>query len=246
MNLRRQDVVRSRVIHSALRSLVASLMLVVAASTLGAQQEPASDPHRWATALTLDLGSIPDAFTVQCGSGSYPSYGGGLAVLFRARRWVVATLDVRMSEMPDLYGCDAVAPAPVLIGPNEWESWAAKQFPNGVATPPLVRNALHIGVETSPEDPLLRATVGGGMIWTGTRTPFASVAIGGGSRGRGARFYWDLESSFCALRVRETHTRVRLDSNVATPLPPRIVSYVEHPTWTALHIGLEIPVVSSR
>src|SRR5215467_6911401 len=225
MTLLRQMDVRGR----GARSVVVLVTLLVAGSVVGAQQGPASDPHRWATALTIDLGSIPDDFADQCGSGSAPSYGGGLAVLFRPRRWVVAILNTRVSNEPPGTGCQLSIPAPVQIGPNEFENWAEKRFPNGVAATPLVRNSLHIGVETSPEDPLLRATVGGGMIWTGHKTPFASVAIGGGSRGSGARFYWEVETSVCAVRVRETHTRYQLDSNITTPLPSRIVSYVEHP-----------------
>jgi len=132
--------------------------------------------------------------------------------------------------------------SPRQIGPNEFES-DGTTFPNGVPVRPFVRNALHIGVETSPESPsLLRATVGAGMIWTGKRTPFASVGIGGGSRGRGARFYWDVETSVCAVRIGETNTRFRMDSNVETVLSSTTVSHVEHPFWTALHIGLEMPV----
>jgi hypothetical protein len=218
---------------------------LVAGSVAGAQQASATDPHRWATALTLDLGSMPDDFASQCGSGSEPSYGGGLSVLFRPRRWIVAAVDARMNDVPPVFGCPLNIPPVAQVGPNEYENWAEKEFPNGVAAKPLVRSALHIGVETPPGAPLLRATVGGGMIWTAKKTPFASVAIGGGSRGSGARFYWEIETDICAVRVRETHTRYQVDSNVPTPLPSRIVSYVEHPQWTALHVGLEIPVTSS-
>ena len=241
MTLRRQNVVRSRVIGGALRTLVATLL--VAGSAVDAQQRPASDPHRWATALSLDLGSLPGDFDTRCGSspkGSESSFGGGFAVLFRPRRWVVAALDTRVSDVPYSNGCKTTAP----IAQDGYHI-AVREFPNGVAQKPLVRNAIHLGVETPPGALLLRATVGGGMIWTGSSTPFASVAIGGGSGGRGARFYWEVETNVSAVRVRETYTGFRADANGVTILPTRIVSYVEHPRWTALHVGLELPVVSS-
>ena len=245
MNLHRQNVVRSCLIDGALRTLVALATLAVAGSTGGAQQVLATDQHRWATALTVDLGSLPGDFDTQCGSsskGTEPSLGGGLAVLFRPRRWVVATLDTRVSDVPYSNACKTIIPAPIT---SDGYKIAVREFPNGVAQKPLVRNALHIGVETPPGPLLLRATVGGGMIWTGSSTPFASVAIGGGSGGRGARFYWDVETSVSAVRVRETYTGYLVGPNGVTLLPSRIVSYVEHPLWTALHVGLELPVAST-
>jgi hypothetical protein len=243
MTLRRQNAVRRRVIDGALRTLVALATLVVAGSAVPAQQGPATDQHRWATALTLDLGSLPGDFDTRCGSsskGSEPSFGGGLAVLFRPRRWFVATLDTRVSDVPYSNACKTTAPIA-----HDGYHITAREFPNGVAGKPLVRNAIHIGVETPPGALLLRATVGGGMIWTGSSTPFASVAIGGGTGGRGARFYWEVETSGSAVRVRETYTGYLLDQNGVTLLPSKIVSYVEHPLWTALHVGLELPVGSS-
>lgn len=224
--------------------LLGFVAVSVAGTPSGAQQADTKDPHRWSAAATVDVGGLPDAFGDQCGSGSVASYGGGLTALFRPRRWLVVAADVRASAVPDIFGCSLVLPAPVLIGPNEYENWASKQYPSGVAATPLVRTVLHVGAETPPGSPLLRATVGGGVIWTGSRTPVGTLTIGGGTRGRGARFYWEVETSACSLRVTEVHTRFRIDSNVSTPLPSRISSYVEHPRWTALHLGLEIPVAS--
>ena len=200
------------------------------------------DPHRWAAGVSLDVGSIPDAFATQCGSGTTPAYGGGLSVLVRPRRWLIVAADTRVSTFPDVgFGCSLNLPAPVQVGPNEYENWADKEYPKGVPRTPLYQSVLHVGVETPPGSPLFRATVGGGVIWTGRRTPMGTMAIGGGSRGGGARFYWELETSVCRVDVREEHTRFRFDSNTTTPLPSRIVSYVEHPRWTLLHLGLERP-----
>jgi len=245
MTLHRQNVVYGRIRHDA-GPVVALTALLLAGSSVAAQR-PASDPHRWASALTLDLGNLPGDFDTDCGSsskGSEPSFGGGFAVLFRPRRWVVATLDTRVSDVPYSNACKGIIPASVPIEQDGYKI-TAREFPNGVAQKPLVRNAIHVGVETPPGVLLLRATVGGGMIWTGSPTPFASVAIGGGSGGRGARFYWDVETSVSAVRVRETYTGYLLDSNGVTLLPSRIVSYVEHPLWTALHVGLELPLFST-
>jgi hypothetical protein len=239
--LHRQNVGRGTVARGPLA--IALSTLLASSSVAGAQRASAGDPHRWAGAITLDLGALPDDFASQCGTSSAPSYGGGLTAIFRPRRWFITSVDARVSDvMAGGLGCKLTIPAPVQIGPNEWENWAGKAYPSGVAAKPLVRNALHIGVETPPGAPLLRVTVGGGMIWTGSTTPFASIAIGGGSSGRGARFYWEVETNVCAIRVRETHTRFRIDSTVSTPLPSRVVSYVEHPRWTALHVGLEMPL----
>jgi hypothetical protein len=131
------------------------------------------------------------------------------------------------------------------IGPNEFENSATKTYPNGVPSTRLVRTALHVGVET-PNSPLLRATVGGGMIWSGRYLPFWTVAVGGSSPGR-VRLHWGLETSVTRVRVREEHTRYLWDpaTLTQTPLPSRITSYVNNLKWTSLQLGVEIPLASS-
>lgn len=219
------------------------ITVLVVGSAGGAQQAKARDPHRWAAGVTLDVGGIPDDFANQCGSGTTPAYGGGLSVLVRPRRWLIVAADTRVSTFPDVgFGCSLNLPAPVQVGPNEYENWAGKEYPKGVPTTPLYQSVLHVGVETPLGSPLFRITVGAGVIWTGRRTPMGTMAIGGGSRGRGARFYWEIETNVCRVDVREEHTRFRFDSTTTTPLPSRIVSYVEHPRWTLLHLGLEVPL----
>src|SRR5262249_36773343 len=130
-------------------------------------------------------------------------------------------------------------------GPTEFESWAAKTYPNGIPSTPLVRTALHVGVET-PGTPWLRATVGGGVFWSGNYLPFGTVAIGGSSPGR-VRLHWGLETSMTRVRVREEHMRFRVDTTTftQTPLPSRITSYVETLKWTSFQLGVEIPVIGS-
>jgi hypothetical protein len=200
------------------------------------------DSHRWAAAIAVDAGSIPGDFASQCGSGSEASLGAGLSVLFRPRRWLVTAFDTRATGT--LEGCKLFLPAPVQIGPNMYENWAAKQYPGGVPAEPLVRSALHVGVELPPGAPPLRVSVGAGVIWTGHQTPFAALAIGGGSNGRGARFFWELETNICRIHVTEVHTRYRIDSTSMepVPLPSRTASYIAHPRSTVLHLGMEVPL----
>ena len=117
MILCRQNAVHCCMPHGAGRRVVALVALVLASSSVGAQR-PASDPHRWATALTLDLGVLPGDFDTDCGSGlkgSEPSFGGGLAVLFRPRRWVVATLDTRVSDVPHSNACKTIIPPIITL-----------------------------------------------------------------------------------------------------------------------------------
>jgi hypothetical protein len=243
LTLHRQFAVRGRRLRIVGGPVLACIALFVG-SVSGAQQVEVTDPHRWAATIALDGGTLPDEFVTRCGFGSdpTPSLGAGLGLLFRPGRWLVAGADTRLSISPVGLGCKLTIPAPVRIGPNEYENYSPKGYPNGAPADPLVRSALHIGVETPPGSPLLRATVGIGVTWASDRTPFGTVAIGGGSRGRGARFYWGLETSVCRVNVTETHTRFRSDSNTMTPLPSRIVSYVDHPRWTMLHLGMEFPL----
>lgn len=245
LTLPRQTTVcgrRDRVAHASLLMLI---VLVVGVSDTGAQQVEGRDPHRWAAAIAIDAGSIPDAFAFQCGSGTTPSVGGGLAALVRPRRWLLAAADTRVSTVPDRL-CGRSLPVPQQIGPNEYETQGYKQYQNGVPPRPLVQSALHVGVETPTRFVRLRATVGGGVIWTGHGTPFGTAAVGIASSDRGIRVYGELETSVCRVQAREEHTRFRRDSNTTTPLPSRIVSYAEHPRWTLLHLGIEVPLASWR
>jgi hypothetical protein len=46
-------------------------------------QSPERDSYRWAIAPAFDVGSVPDEYSVHCDDGLVPSYGAGVAVLFR-------------------------------------------------------------------------------------------------------------------------------------------------------------------
>jgi hypothetical protein len=217
----------------------------VVGPVLAAQDVNASGRNRWALAVTLDAGRMPDDFGNQCGSGAMDVAGGGATLLFRPRPGLVAGVDTRMSGRFPPLGCKTILPGPTPIGPNEFENWAPKGYPNGVPSTPFLRNALHVGLET-PNSPLLRATVGGGMIWSGRYLPFGTVAIGGSTPGR-VRLHWGLETCMTRVRVREEHTRYFLDTATftQTPLPSRVRSYVETLKWTALQLGVEVPVAGS-
>jgi hypothetical protein len=214
---------------------------LTAVAGIGGAQAPSS--HRWAAVVNVDAGSMPDDFGDACAlvSGRAGGAGGGVGVLFRPRPWLVTKVDTRATVGLSLTGCKTLIPL-TQIGPNQFELWAPRTYPNGGATEPLVRSAVHVGVET-PGGPLLRATVGAGMIWTGRNVPYGSFAIGGGSRGRGSRFYWELEANLSRPAVREVHGRFQLDSaGQQIPLPSRIASYHAYMGWTMLHLGVEIPI----
>jgi hypothetical protein len=226
--------------------IAAFVVLSLTGSSSAAQGLAANDPHRWAVAATLDVGGLPDDFANQCSyptNGGAPAVGGGLTVLRRFHRWMLAAVDTRVTGAPIEYGCKLVVPAPVQIGPNEYENSGGRQLSSGVPSRPLVQNAVQFGVETPSGYWPLRATVGAGEIWSAHQTPFATLTVGGGSRGRGVRFYWALEGTISRVHVREVHTRYRVDSTTTTQLAPRVVLYDEHPRWAMLHLGMEFPLV---
>jgi hypothetical protein len=225
-------------------AFVACHVVEVVGSGLNAQEAKAAGRNQWAVAIAVDGGSIPSGFGGGCGSDATDFLGGGASVLFRPRPGLVASVDTRMSG--SISGCkvNTVLPVPTPILPNDYET-VTKTYPNGVPSEPLVRTALHVGVET-PRSPWLRATVGGGMIWSGGSLPFGSVAIGGSTPGR-VRLHWGVETSVTRVRVREEHARYLLDPATFTQtlLTSRSTSYVQTLRWTSFQLGVEIPVLGS-
>ena len=191
---------------------------------------------------SFDMGGISNDFGSRCWyKETDHGVGATIGGLVRPRPGLIITADIRANAVPT--GCKASAPGPSQIGPNEWEHWAPRQYPDGVASSPLVRNAVHVGIERPILWIFRRVLIGGGMIWTGDPTPFASLAIGGGSMGSGSRFFWELDVSAARVRVREFHGRFRVESNgEPTPLPPRNASFIAYPRWTMLRLGLAVPL----
>ena len=201
MNLRRQIAVGCAVIVS------------VMARPVRAQRTQAVDPHRWAVGLAVDVGQVPDALSLECGgtSDAVPSIGGGVAFLFRARQWLVVEADTRVNAIPSGIGCGERAPVPTPVGPNEAVGAVTRDW-HRVPTPPLLRSAMRVGVETPPGLPLVRATVGSGLFWANTLTPFETAAMGIGTRGRWARLYAELETNISRVRVNDVRPVFQRDS----------------------------------
>lgn len=233
MNLFRQTVVCSAVV-----------LWSVAPRASAQQYEEIAFP-RWAFSAALDAGALPDEFSSRCGNAGAPSVGGGIGVLFHPRQWLVLESDTRASAIPLAVGCKAIAPAPIQIGPNEWESPVARNFGHA-PMPPLARTALRVGFETTNGVPVVRATVGSGLIWSKSPSPFQVATIGLGSRGRLARFYSELEWGVARTRVNDSRATYHIDSVGSPIFDTRTSSFVVlHPRWTTLHVGVEL-TLSSR
>jgi hypothetical protein len=167
--------------------------------------------------------------------------GAGVSVLFHARPWLVLSSDTRGSAVPAA-GCKLTVPAPRQIGANQWESAVSRNF-GTVPTPPLLRSAVRVGVETAERGPLLRATVGGGLLWSSSPAPFGTATVGLGSRGKTVRFYSEVEASVARVRVTDTQSFYHFDSTNNPVIDTRRTTpIVLHPRWVAVHIGVEVPV----
>lgn len=226
--------------------VVGAAGVVAVAGSLGAQTAPpVADPHRHAIALSVDAGSYPDAFSTRCGqqNNGGAGFGAGIGLITRPRHHLMLEGEVRGSMMPVGFGCDL----PLLVVPvdsNVYETRPGFSYPTGTPSLPLLRSLMRIGIEGPSAGPLLHATVGAGVIWSGHPAPLGSIAIGAGSRGPGARFYVELERDVSRLRATEIRNRFRADSAGEIPLGTFNVVRVLHPAWTTLHLGLELPMTS--
>jgi hypothetical protein len=203
-----------------------------------------NNAQRWVGGLAADVGGVPDELSSRCGNGSgaAPMLGGGFSLLYHARSWLVLSTDTRFGTAFN-YGCKLTIPGDVQVGPNQWASPVYRDL-RSVPMAPLLRSALHVGVETPKGAPLLRVTGGSGWIWAGRPVPFATATVGLGSRGNVVRFYTEFEMSAARVRVNETQTFFHLDSaNPPTHVidSQRTTPVVLHPQWGALHIGVEVP-----
>ena len=224
--------------------MVCGLMMLCGFARRGVAQvgEPRA---RWALGLAADIGGVSDAMAAQCGygHGGSPMLGAGAALLFAPRSWLIMAGDLRMSGTL-LTGCKLSIPAAVYLGDNQWEYPVYRDYRN-VPTSPLTRSAVRIGVQTPPGLPLLRATVGGGLLWSSTPAPFGAATVGIGSRGTHVRFYAEFEADVARVRVFETRTRFHVDSVRGPVVDSRTTTpVVIHPRWGAMHIGVELPFAS--
>jgi hypothetical protein len=218
---------------------VAGFVLLVASSG----QAQHAGPHRWAMQVATDVGTILDFYGESCSKTTAPAAGGGISILRRLPHRLVAIVDTRADGVLDVFGCKTTAAPPRLIGPNEYEHGAVNVYPHGAPKKPFARTALRLGIETPPNRAMGRITMGGGMFWTGARTPFATLGLDFSTGGDGARFTAGLETSRAWVRTHSTYARFRADSLFnTTPLPSRSESRLAVHGWTQLHVGLELPL----
>lgn len=210
-----------------------------AVAQIGGQTVP-----RLALDVTVDGGYLPDDLALRCDpSDGAPSIGGGVSLVFRPMRWLLLQSDTRASAVLPAMGCKTVIP-PVPV-PAGFVIFPTKVFPDGAPRTPLWRSALRVGIETPPDRPLLRATVGGGAIWTGGPTAFESATIGVGTRGRAARLLVEVEVGTARFRIAEEKSSF-VDPD---PYPGRSWEYVTtsksrvvRPVWATVHAGVEFPL----
>jgi hypothetical protein len=199
-----------------------------------ARAQTEANPHQTAVAFSADVGPYPDAFTGHCGAapnsqadGSAIGLGAGVSAIDRPRSMVFLEADLRASVYRGSACGELVTPGGLI----DYSPMA------GTPVMPLVRTLLHAGLETPASFPLmLRAAVGGGMIWNAHTAPVGSVTLGAGSNNPGARFFSELE--WDVSRARMTVTREGF-------LPPgntSVTTEVAHPAWMALRMGVEWPL----
>jgi len=238
LKLLRQNVVR--------RTFEVVGVMIAVGSPLGAQTKP-TDPHRWAGGLSVDLGGIPDAFGFQCGDSFSPVVGGGLTVIHRPRRGVVAVFDARASSLVEIAACNTLrVPPPVPIGANDFEDGPYDTYPRGIPRAPLRRTSLRIGLEAPPDRGVLRATIGGGWLWSGAQRPFLTGALEIGTNNGGPRFVAGIERSITWVRVSQEYRRFRRDETTQTQLPSRFDAHTLKEQWTTVRIGIELPLSDAR
>lgn len=193
----------------------------------------------WATQVTVDVGTFPDELSTRCGGSAGAALGAGIAAVYRPRTWMLLQADTRGNAIA-IVGCPDVGIPAVQIGPNLYENEGVLD-PKGIPRRPWLRSGVRVGAQTPWGWPFVRATVGTGLFWSTSLLPYGSAALGVGSRGR-VRFYAEWERDVARIRVTETHARMSFDP--FTQLAPRVESVVVHPRWAAVHIGVEVPIVS--
>ena len=203
-----------------------------------------SDPHRHAFAVSADVGGFPDAFSTHCGENSdHPGgFGAGVTAIDRPRPSLIVEGELRASWMPDVFGCKANLRVDE-VSPGVFESRPGFRPIPGTPGLALVRTLVRAGLET-PSDisPIVRAMIGGGVIWGGHRAPLGSATVAVMSSNRGPRVFGEVEYDVSRARETETRNVFRADSTGETALGTHVVERVAHPTWVTVRIGVEAPL----
>jgi len=175
------------------------------------------------------IARLPDAFSKQCGTtrngggvSSGPEVGAGF--LFRPLRWIVVLADTRVAtELPIPSGC-------YLTLPGIDTTYTRQGSPFATST-------LRVGVETPRGAPLVRLTIGSGVVWGGPALPLTVLTAGWSTRGPGKRFFADIERAQTRLHATERHN---------FPTPGFSQPIVLRPVVHTVRAGFEIPLRSTR
>lgn len=133
-----------------------------------------------------------------------------------------------------------IPPSPVVT-----EYIDGPRYPSNLPKTPLLRSAFRVGIETPRQFPLVRVTAGGGMIASHGTAFFGTAAIGIGTRSERTRVFAELETNVARTRVETVYTTVTQDGGNYSS-SSRKVSGVDHPGWTTLHLGVELPLSAKR
>jgi hypothetical protein len=223
--------------------MISFLFAVSFASIAESQSPVAPTAAQWSGRLVADAGSIPNAFSTKCASaGSVAGVGVGMSLLLHPRSFVGLEFDTHVQSPLIAVGCGG-APAVSLVAPGIYEERYGVNFGPDSPHPPLWTSVLHVAVQSPASAPLMRASIGGGVVWNRRPVPLGSVALGIGTRGAGARFYAELEQYVSRANATEQRRRFAMDSSGRqTELGTTAFPFVFHPTWTTLHVGVEVPL----
>ncbi|HXT16042.1 MAG TPA: hypothetical protein VN706_10470 [Gemmatimonadaceae bacterium] len=214
------------------------------AAALGAAHAQATGPtSRWSVGASVGAQSVPDAFGSRCGkpaSDDLALNAGGM-VVFRPRAWLNLEASTRYTNVPQLFGCDLVIPAPIPLGNGVFEARSGPDYDRDVPEDQFVDSRLRVGVATPPSwsSEFVRLMLGGGVIWGKQSVPVGSIAAAFGTRGERHRFYVELEESASRVRALETINRFRQDSTGETPISSTHVYSIAHPHWTEFRFVFE-------
>ena len=216
-------------------SLVAGIHLCALVVLPGTSSAQAA---RDAVVFAGGIAHLPDAVSRQCGTkenGGSADDGldAGAGLLFRLTGWIVVLADTRVAaRFPNPRGCgldQSIAHVQVLVPVDTNFSRTGS---------PFATSTLRVGVETPPGVPLVRVTVGPGLVWGGPLLPLTVLTAGWSTRGQGNRFFADFERAQIRLRA----TEVNYNSFTVTPSWPPTRSIVLHPVVHTVRLGIEVPL----